>query len=196
MPAWRTENGLTTDQWILVAQLGVFALQAAIFWRQVSVAKQTAADAAALSSQIAKDAGDLQRALVRPYVGLDFEVDVKNTSFRFSVINGGSGAALIREMRPSVDGQRFIPKSGAENVWQELIQSLQLPPCNVRTAAALPPGGYILVPGNSAKLLVAVDFLSGSIPRDTLLGLGKRIGVGLKIESTLGEVLAFQQLST
>jgi hypothetical protein len=193
MHFWCTQSGLTTAEWILVAQLAVFALQAAIFARQVSVAKQTATDANALSKQIAKDAVDLQKALVRPCIGVDFDVDIANSSVRFSVINAGTGAALIREMRPSVDGTRFIPSSGPENVWRELIQSLQMPPCNVRTAAALPPSGYILVPGNSSKVLFAADFIPGSVQREALLALGKRIGVGLKIESTLGEVLGFEQ---
>ncbi len=178
---WCTDRGLTVDQWILVAQLAVFAVQALIFWRQVN-----------LSAQIAKDATDLQKAIVRPCLGLDFSPDLKASTFRFSVINAAAGAAKIREMTLAIDGKPFVPSSAApENFWREAVQSLGLPTSNVRTAAAIPPGGYLLVPGNESTTLIEVQFPPGSVDRDRLLAIGKRIRFELKGESTLGEAVRF-----
>lgn len=194
MYIWCTDRGLTTDQWILIAQLGVFGVQALIFWRQVQVARETSTQAGKLSGQIAKDAADLQKAMVRPCLGLDFAPDVKNGKIIFSVLNVASGAAKIREMRVYVDGNEVASslKTDPENFWQEVQRAVGPPIGIVRTGAAIPPKGYLLVPGNRQTVLVELHYPPGTWDRDALLRLGERIQFDLKAESTLGEVVTLE----
>ena len=191
MYPWCTERGLTADEWILVLQLVLLAVQAVILRATIKSADRNAAAATAASEQIAKNALELQKAIQRPWIGLDHNIDPTNFTFAVRLVNVGSGSGLVRKIRVWVDGKPFQPGSSILSFWQDVAKALDLPACSLPIARMPSPGGFIAVGANSTVELVSLGFLPNAISRENLLALAHRLAIAIEAESVLGERLSF-----